>query len=143
MWHGPSPVSLKMSDPSHHPESQSQPPQEDSRRLNYISPRDDPERAARETLWFSVAAILTTIVVLILVLYWLLNNRYVGAAMKHPPPTYLGPMIATGLAVAILGGTALWQYTRHSSTAFAKGILIGLAIAALIEGFCFGFKMFK
>ena len=115
------------------------PPQaEPSPQLNYISPRDDPERAAAESTRAKAGAIVTTIVVLILAFYWLTNNLWFGPVSSRPPPTYLGPIIATGISLLVLGGTALWLYTRDRSTSFAKGILIGVGIAVLIEGLCFG-----
>jgi hypothetical protein len=121
------------------PEPQTDP----SPQLNCITPRDDPERAKQETMRARIAAILSAIVTLILVFHWLTNNLWFGPVSNAPPPTYGGPIIATAIAFLILSSTGLWYYTHDRSTAFFKGILIGIGIAALIEGFCFGLILGK
>src|SRR4051812_34338642 len=95
-----------------------------SPQLNYISPRDDPERASLEIIRAIIAAILSVIAVLSLVLYWLNNTNklWVHPPSRLPPPAYLGPIIATAIVVLILSGTALRYYIRDGSTAFFKGI---------------------
>ncbi len=117
------------------PEPQTEP----SPQLNYISPRDDPERASLETIRALIAAILSAIAVLSLVFYGLNNTNklLVHPLPRLPPPAYLGPIIATAIVVLVLGGTGLRYYTRDGSTAFFKGILMGIGIAVLIEGLCF------
>lgn len=129
---------ISMPDSPNQSRPEPQPQAGPSPQLNYISPRDDPERAARETLRARVGAIVSTIAVLSLAFYWLTNNLWFGPVANRPPPSYLGPTIATGIVLIMLVGMALLLYSRDRSTAFAKGILIGVVIAALIEGFCFG-----
>jgi len=117
-----------------------QPQIEPSPQLNYIGPRDDLERANRETFRARIAALASAIAVLFLVFYWIGSNLWVHPPPRRPPLNYLGPTIATGIAVLALGGTGLWYYIRDGSTAFCKGILMGIGIAVLIEGLCFGLK---
>jgi len=127
-----------MSDPSQAPPPATEPNQPTAS-LNYISPRDDAELAEREAERARVGTVLTAMATLILVFFWLVNTHDFGPPTTGPSTrgSHLGLWITTALAMAIFGGTALIHYSRDRSTAFAKGILIGLGIAALIEGLCF------
>src|SRR4051812_7328199 len=117
-----------MSDPSNDPSPPQPKPPENSppAPLNYISPRDDPSRAAKESERARLGALLTAGSIFLVVFHWLV-----------PPAMDIGKWISTALAVGIVAGTASFQYTRYNSTAFAKGVLIGIGIGVLVEGLCF------
>src|SRR5437016_8958253 len=93
--------------------------------LGYLSPSVDRGGAPVEYSRVVAGAATTTFALLALGFVWLTISSKVR------------PFIATCVVFASIGGIVIVQYTRNQSIAFAKGILIGLALAALIAGLFF------
>ena len=93
--------------------------------LHYLSPSVYRDRGPVELNRAIAGAAITTLAVCGLGFVWLTNSSKVR------------PFIAICLVFASIGGIVIVQYTRHQSTAFAKGIVIGLVIAALIAALFF------
>ena len=132
-----------MADPSQIPPASSPQPKEPTPPLNYLSPRRDPQREAEENTRAFFGGILTFLVLFVLVVIWVIS-RIKGIPMRPsatspstPPPSNLLPLMATFAGAALLAGIALFQYRRHNSTAFVKGILIGIGFFCCLAGLCF------
>ena len=104
-----------------------------------MPPRDDEDVLTRERHFRVAGAVLSTLAILGLVFVIIICNLPAAVTGSTPPPrqSYGIPVGCAAFVVALLGGITWYHWRRHRSRAFAMGLLIGVGIAALIEGACF------
>jgi hypothetical protein len=115
--------------------------------LRYMPPSQDEAVLTRERHFRSAGALLSALSVFGLVFVFIIANIHhpgpppPGGTTLGPAPatgkTIAGPALCAAVVVAVLGGVVWYHWHLHRSRAFAVGILIGVGIAALIEGACF------
>jgi hypothetical protein len=115
--------------------------------LCYMPPKQDEAVLTRERHFRFAGAVLSTLSVFGLVFVFIVSNiphpgpPAPGGTSLGPPSsrgtTIAGPAMCAAVVVAVLGGIAWYHWHAHRSRAFAVGILIGVGVAALIEGVCF------
>jgi hypothetical protein len=108
--------------------------------LNYEGPAPQWVRDRRQRMMRLLGAMLSAgsvfVVVFILIISGIESHPIV-AGTANGAQWLLVPGICAVGGTILLGGIAYWQWTRKGSTAFAAGVLIGLGVAALVEGLCF------
>lgn len=112
---------------------------EEPLQLSYLSPCDDLElRKKRQRQRYGGAVIACAIVIFAVCVFILGSLQRIHMT---------GPRTRRDQIMVVLGWTAplgllvvmtAWQYFRHGRRWFVQGVLIGIGIAALIEGVCFG-----
>jgi hypothetical protein len=104
--------------------------------LQYISPGNDLQEIMRQNRLRIGGIIVSTLLILIAVGLFILSSIRFGTPATRPSrPTreaVLGPVLILGW----LGVLTAYNYWR-GRRAYVQGVLIGIGVAALIEGACF------
>jgi hypothetical protein len=104
--------------------------------LNYRAGRDDRKRGHESDALAIGGTIMAGGTVIGLVFVWIVSNIFLGSSYaSRPPLSWEVPGLLT--AVAVIGWGWL-LFFRRPPRAFVLGSLVGLGIAILIEGACFG-----
>jgi hypothetical protein len=105
--------------------------------LHYLPPRYDYERLQSEQNARLGGVVLSTLSIVGLVFLCFLCSMN-GYPKSPPASVQFGIPIGCAAAVAAVLGLVAWrQWVTRRSRAFALGLLIGVGVAALIEGACF------
>jgi 4-amino-4-deoxy-L-arabinose transferase-like glycosyltransferase len=122
--------------PAPQPAPQPSPPSPPREPLDYETAPTAQQRHARDVRDFILAALFATVATMAIGFLWIICNLRIGA-LGPPPSQRIGFPLACATAV---GGLLVWiavhRWRRRRSKAFALGLLVGLAIGLLIEGFC-------
>ena len=86
-------------------------------------------------------ALLSIVTVCGLVAFWILANLNLAPPAPPPPLEWRTPTQVTLLAVAFVAAITLLARYRYNKRSFALGVLIGVGVAALVEGICFGVSL--
>lgn len=113
--------------------------------LDYRRAADDRRPLSDRILAGIGGAALSTAAVTFLATVWVIANLNLGAPpppppAPQPPPARLvwkGPAIITLVGMATVLGLAFVTQRRLRWRWFSAGLLIGLILAALVEGLCF------
>ena len=107
--------------------------------LSYLSPRDDLELHKRRQGQRYGGAVIACAIMIFAVSIFILGSlqriHMTGLLTRRDQVmVVLGWAAPLGLLVVMTA----WQYFRHGRRWFVQGVLIGIGIAALIEGVCLG-----
>src|SRR4051812_4721890 len=110
-----------------------------SQPLEYMPPRHDPERRRHERNIRTGGAVLSALSVFVVVFVFIICNIPMSAPPGTAPAAFVvqAPLLCLAIALVIVGAIGWHQWRLHRSRAFLAGALIGVGVAALIEGVCF------
>lgn len=114
------------------PSNQLPPPQP----LNYQPPRDDLPRRKRERRRAIAGGILSFLAILWSVFVLIMSSLTPEGGTSNMPSLAIASIFILPVLAALIV-TAIYQWRRHGSKAFLLGGLIGIGVAALVEGACF------
>ena len=106
--------------------------------LNYLPPQEDRAMLAERRNQRAAGAVISCIVALLTVVFYILSTLQFHPTGPLPWRAKMAALMEPLAALGLLSVVTLYQHFVRGRRWFFQGVLIGLGIAALIEGVCFG-----
>lgn len=108
--------------------------------LGYLAPQDDLELRKRcQGQRFGGAVIACVTVIMAVAIFFLGSLELIHTTVPRTPRDQMIVVLSSTAPLCLLFVVTAYQYFRHGRRWFVQGVLIGIGIAALMEGVCFGF----